>query len=458
MDETEFRSRLNKLFDNDYIYNNPLSDELDVIFKEIIENNYKVNKSTYRELLKCFTIKTALNKTRACPNVSVEKKYNGFYARFANTNNGPEIVLDASTNQYNILLDMETIFHEVEHFYQSLSTHYNPLFHYILKDELLIYYFGLEYYNENYYCFASERDAYITSKNEINDYLDKKFAENSEKYKYKLDKVDDFYEIVSTQNMSDYRVLKKEFYNYNNFKKDEKFKNQYDINQIFDKFMLQISQSNGKFSIKDYMIKANKTYDDFKLGEEMLDISEMQNALSMKYNLDGSVKNILNYVNFKNKYKKILQQLQTYETDDDTLKKHYEDLIKIYDYFIYERSYSINHVTGELLDFSRYQGKDISVLEEMMLTIEMFTDKILETFDLYKDNKKAFTIDYKDRLYINYSISQIHANNTFVASDNEYFKELKNNIYKNSIELLEIIKDYATIEKAYSKKRTFKSR
>ena len=458
MDEIEFRSRLNKLFNNDYIYNNPLTNELDVILKELIENNYRVDKSTYRELLKCFTIKTALNKTGICPIISIEKKYDGFHATFVNNNNGPEIVLDANTNQDNILLDMETIFHEVEHFYQSLSTHYNPLFHYILKDELLIYYFGLEYYTENYYCFSSERDAYMTAKEEINDYLDKRFTENSEKYKYRLDKIDDFYEIESTKDKSDYRVLKKEFYNYNNFKKDEVFKNHYDINQIFDKFMLEISQSKGKFSIRDYMIKVDKQYDNFKLGEEILNISEMQSALSMKYNLDGTVKNILNYINFKNKSKKILQQLENYENDNETLKNHYKDLIKIYDYFIYQRSYSIIHVTRELLDFSRYQGKDINVLEEMMLTIELFTDKILESFDLDKNDKNAFKIDYKDRLYIDYTISQIHANNTFIASNNEYFKELKNNIYKNSVELLETIKEQTTIEKRYSKKRTFQSR
>ena len=443
MNESEFRSRLYKLFDNDYIYNNPLSDELDVIIKQLVENNYKINRLIYRELLRCFTIKQSLLKLGINPIVEFTRIINtdtgGFFYK-----DGEEYVIFLNYNHIdkrNILLDMEKILHEIEHMAQSLCGHNEPSFHFMIKDFLLSNYFGDKYYRKNYSGILYEMDAFQTAREEIYEYVENNIPSVFEDFKKFEETKNNLNFYIYPDEYASYRVIGKEFNNY------QEYKNNYDIDQIFDKVMLDVSSSKKEYLVPD----------------TLFDINQMDISLRMQYDEEGKYRKILDFIKNKNKYQKELDKLLEYdeeknteEDDEETLNRKYfidyfKDLIEVYDSFIYSRSYSANHLARELLSFSKYQGKDIKVIEEMYIVVEMFTDLILNSGVAFEQNNKRIIVNDEDLDYIDFCIKQIHNNNTFILSDDEYFMKLKTDIYKNSILLLDILKQDMLSKKTYTK-------
>ena len=440
MNESEFRSRLYKLFDNNFIYNNPLSDELDIILKALVENNYNINKLTYRELLRCFAIKTCILKLEVYPIVDFIKMPNNenALALFKRIGDKYYIVVNyGEIDSKNALFDMEKIFHEIQHMAQSLSGHDDPAFHYMLKDHLLIDYFGEKYYSKNYSGILFEMDAFQTAREEIYDYVENNIPLVFENFKNIEETKNNLDYYIYPDELCSYRIINRTFDNY------KKYKNYYDIDQIFDEFMLDISN--------------NQT--NFLASNNFFDIHEMNISLGMQYDQDGKYKSVLEFIKSKNKYRKELEQLQNnlseYENKDDEeleLEKEYlQNLTLVYDSFIYSRSYNPAHIARELLSFSKYQGKDIKVLEDMYLTEEMFTDMVLYNGVAFEQDYNKFVINDEDLDYIDYCINQIHNNNTFITSDDEYFYKLKMDIYKNSVEILETLKSDMIERKKNSK-------
>lgn len=440
MNESEFRSRLYKLFDNNFIYNNPLSDELDIILKELVENNYNINKLTYRELLKCFAVKASILKLGIYPVVNFIKipdkeDTGGFFIR---VDDQYFIVMNyAAIDSKKVLFDMEKILHEIQHMAQSLSGHYDPAFHFMLKDHLLSDYFGEKYYIKNYPGILYEMDAFQTAREEIYDYTENNIPSVFEKFKDIEETLNNLNYYIYPAEFCNYRIINRTFDNYKDYK------NYNDIDQIFDKFMLDITNKEINFSTTD----------------NFFDIGEMNISLGMQYNQDGKYKTVLDFIKSKNKYRKELELLQNdltedVEIDDEELElktDYLQSLILVYDSFIYNRSYNPVHIARELLSFSKYQGKDIKVLEDMYLTEEMFTDIVLYNGVAFEQNYNKFLINDEDLDYIDYCIQQIHNNNTFIASDDEYFYKLKMDIYKNGVEILETLKSDMLERKKNSK-------
>lgn len=414
MSESEFRKKLYNLFDNNYIYNNPLIDELDEIINTLIVKKYNINNLIYRELIRCFAIKIATIKTGIMPTIRF-KNQSQSYANFYKDEDEYVIEIDAKRlNQKAITIDLEHILHEVEHMYQSLDNVFDPFFHNMVKDEILMYYFYGKYYEKNYSGISFEMDAFITAREEIWEYLNKNIPNTKLNFETKEDAMNALCDRIFPIELAHYRIINRTFKNY------KKFINYNDIDQIFDKFMLEITSSNETIC----------------MNNNFININEAARSIDMQYNLDGSVKSSINHFKTIDKYQKQINM-----SNDNDKNEMLNDLINVHNYFVFNRSYNPSHIIRELLSFSKYTGKDKNILENISLVIEMFTDMVLYSYVEYERNKNKYYIKDEEIDYIDYAVDQINKNNTYIPIEDEYLFKLKNDIYKNSIEILNLMKE-----------------